>query len=104
METEGRNRLHNQTGEHSDLLLLEVAFENLKVSDKLTIEKSIDDVNPFSFEGTGLVVKGYVQVGFRRTIRRRWMYISMDSSMKQQPCPNISITGSVNCSSAMTVP
>lgn len=39
---------------------LEVAFENLKVSDKLTIEKSIDDVNPFSFEGTGLVVKGYV--------------------------------------------
>ena len=25
---------------------LEVAFENLKVSDKLTIEKSIDDVNP----------------------------------------------------------
>lgn len=31
---------------------LEVAFENLKVSDKLTIEKSIDDVNPFSFEGT----------------------------------------------------
>ena len=39
---------------------LEVAFENLKVSDKLTIEKSIGDVNPFSFEGTGLVVKGYV--------------------------------------------
>ena len=42
---------------------LEVAFENLKVSDKLTIEKSIDDVNPFSFEGTGLVVKGYVAGG-----------------------------------------
>ncbi len=42
---------------------LEVAFENLKVSGKLTVEKSIDDVNPFTFEGTGLVVKGYVAGG-----------------------------------------
>ena len=39
---------------------LEVAFEDLKVSGKLTVEKSIDEVNPFTFVGTGLVVKGYV--------------------------------------------
>ena len=46
--------------EHIKPVALEVAFENLKIGDKLSIEKSIDDVNPFSFEGTGLVVKGYV--------------------------------------------
>lgn len=39
---------------------LEVAFENLTVSEKLTVEKNIDDVNPFSFNGKGVVVKGYV--------------------------------------------
>lgn len=41
-------------------MALEVAFENLRISDKLTVEKSVDDVNPLLFEGTGVVVKGYV--------------------------------------------
>lgn len=42
---------------------LEVAFENLTVSDKLSVEKSIDQVNPFVFEGNGIVAKGYVAGG-----------------------------------------
>ena len=54
---------------------LEVAFEDLKVSGKLTVEKSIDEVNPFTFVGTGLVVKGTSQVLFRQTIRPKWRCI-----------------------------
>lgn len=39
---------------------LEVAFENLKVNNKMHIENAIDQVSPYTFVGSGIVVKGYV--------------------------------------------
>ena len=82
---------------------LEVAFEDLKVSGKLTVEKSIDEVNSFTFVGTGLVVKGYV-AGALPTDYTAEMEVYIDGKLHETLlCLRNSITGSASCSSATTV-